>query len=121
MRLSNTYLMLGEALMRDGKPDQALPYINAVRTRAAKPGQQAAMMVTAGDLTLDFILDERARELTGETIRWYDLTRTHKLVDRVKAYNPGGAPNVKACHELRPIPTNEILLSTGDMKQNPCY
>ena len=121
MRLSNTYLMLGEALMRDGKPDQALPYINAVRTRAAKPGQQAAMMVTAGDLTLDFILDERARELTGETIRWYDLTRTHKLVDRVKAYNPGGAPNVKACHELRPIPTNEILLSTGAMKQNPCY
>jgi starch-binding outer membrane protein, SusD/RagB family len=121
MRLDNTMLMLAEALMRDGKPDQALPYVNAIRTRAAKPGQEAAMQVTAADLTLDFMLDERARELTGETIRWFDLTRTHKLVDRVQKYNPGGGANVKPFHELRPIPNNEILLSTGNMKQNPGY
>jgi hypothetical protein len=121
MRLANTYLMLGEALMRDGKPDQALPYINAIRTRAAKPGQAAAMQVTAADLTLDFILDERARELTGEGTRWFDLVRTGKLVERVKLYNPGGAPNVQAFHNVRPIPNNEILLSTGTMKQNPGY
>ncbi len=121
MRLDNMYLMLGEALMRDGKPDQALPWINAVRTRAAKPGMAAAMQVTAADLNLDFILDERARELTGEFTRWFDLTRTHKLVERVKKYNPEGAPLVAACHELRPIPNTEILLSTGGMKQNPCY
>jgi hypothetical protein len=121
MRLDNTYLMLAEALMRDGKADQALQYVNAIRTRAARPGQQAAMMVTAADLTIDFILDERSRELAGETTRWFDLTRTHKLVERVQKYNPGGAALVKACHELRPIPTNEILLSTGGMKQNPCY
>ncbi|MDB4882328.1 MAG: RagB/SusD protein [Gemmatimonadetes bacterium] len=121
MRLSNTYLMLAEALMRDGKPDQALPYVNAIRTRAAKPGQTAAMQVTTADLNLDFILDERARELTGECTRWYDLTRTGKLVERVKLYNPGGAPTVQAFHNLRPIPNNEILLSTGTMKQNPGY
>jgi starch-binding outer membrane protein, SusD/RagB family len=121
MRLSNTYLMLAEALMRDGKPDLALPYVNAVRTRAAKPGQAAAMQVTAGQLNLDFILDERARELTGETTRWFDLTRTKKLVERVQKYNPGGAPNVKDFHMLRPIPNQEILLSTGVMKQNPGY
>ena len=121
MRLDNMYLMLAEALMRDGKADQAVPYVNAIRTRAAKPGQAAAMQITAADLNLDFILDERARELTGEFTRWFDLTRTHKLVERVTKYNPGGAANVKACHELRPIPTNEILLSTGGMKQNPCY
>ena len=121
MRLSNTYLMLAEALMRDGKPDQALPYVNAVRQRAAKPGQAAAMAVTAADLNLDFILDERARELTGECTRWFDLKRTGKLVERVKLYNPGGAPNVKDFHNLRPIPNNEILLSTGNMKQNPGY
>jgi hypothetical protein len=89
--------------------------------RAAKPGQAAAMQVTAADLTIDFILDERARELAGETTRWFDLTRTHKLVERVQKYNPGGAALVKTCHELRPIPTNEILLSTGGIKQNPCY
>ena len=121
MRLDNTYLMLAEALMRDGKADQAVQYVNAIRTRAAKPGMAAAMQVTAADLNIDFILDERSRELAGETMRWFDLTRTHKLVERVQKYNPGGAALVKACHELRPIPTNEILLSTGGMKQNPCY
>ena len=46
--------------------------------------------------SIDLILDERARELTGETTRWFDLTRTGKLVERVQLYNPGGAPNVKA-------------------------
>ena len=121
MRLANTYLMLAEAYMRDGKPDLAVPYVNAIRTRAAKPGQAAAMQITAADLNIDFILDERARELTGEVMRFFDLTRTHKLVERVQKYNPGGAPNVKAFHELRPIPNNEILLSTAGMKQNPGY
>jgi hypothetical protein len=121
MRLANTYLMLAEAYMRDGKPDLALPYVNKVRERAAKPGMQAAMDVTLADLNLDFILDERARELTGETTRWFDLTRTGKLVDRVKLYNPGGAPNIQPFHMLRPIPNAEILLSTGGMKQNPGY
>ncbi|CAN5884323.1 RagB/SusD family nutrient uptake outer membrane protein [soil metagenome] len=121
MRLAETYLIEAEALMRDGKAAQAVPFINAVRTRAAKPGQAAAMQVTAADLNIDFILDERARELTGETMRWFDLTRTHKLVERVKKYNPGGAPNIQEFHNLRPIPTNEILLSTGTIKQNPGY
>jgi hypothetical protein len=121
MRFSNTLLMLAEALMRDGKPDQALPYVNTVRTRAAKPGQTAAMQVTAADLNLDFILDERARELTGETSRWFDLKRTGKLVERVKKYNAAGAANIQEFHNLRPIPNNEILLSTGTMKQNPGY
>lgn len=120
-RLANTYLMLAEALMRDGKPDQALPWVNKVRTRAAKPGMEAAMQVTAGDLNLDFILDERARELTGETTRWFDLTRTGKLLERVKKYNPSGGPNIQPFHVLRPIPNAEILNSTGNMKQNPGY
>ena len=121
MRLANTYLMLAEAQFNQGKLTQSATNINIIRTRAAKPGRAAEMQITPADLSIDFILDERARELTGETMRFFDLTRTHKLVERVVKYNPGGAPNVKACHELRPIPTNEILLSTGGIKQNPCY
>src|SRR5215217_5365665 len=50
MRLPNTYLMLDEALIRDGKVTDGLVWINKVRTRAAKPGQEAAMQITAADL-----------------------------------------------------------------------
>ncbi|MEO8564219.1 MAG: RagB/SusD family nutrient uptake outer membrane protein [bacterium] len=121
MRLANTYLMLAEALMRDGKPAQAVVYVNKVRERGAVAGQAAAMDVTAADLNLDFILDERARELTGEVTRWFDLKRTGTLVARVKKYNVDAAPNIQAFHNLRPIPNNEILLSTGTMAQNPGY
>jgi hypothetical protein len=129
-RLANTYLMLAEALIRDGKVNEGLVWINKVRTRAAKPGQEAAMQVTAADLAqtssgspapLDFILDERARELTGETTRWFDLTRTGQLLNRVKKWNTAGAPNIQPFHVLRPLPNVEILNSTGNMKQNPGY
>jgi len=128
-RLANTYLMLAEALIRDGKTADGLVWINKVRTRAAKTGQVAAMQVTAADLTtslsgpepIEWILDERARELTGETTRWFDLTRTGRLVSRAEKWNPGAKGNVKAFHMLRPIPNAEILNSTSGMKQNPGY
>jgi hypothetical protein len=128
-RLANTYLMLAEALIRDGKTADGLVWINKVRTRAAKPGQAAAMQVTAADLAtslsgpdpIEWILDERARELTGETTRWFDLTRTGRLVSRADRWNPGAKGNVKAFHMLRPIPNAEILNSTSGMKQNPGY
>ena len=128
-RLANTYLMLAEALIRQGKVDEGLVWLNMVRTRAAKPGQEAAMQVTAADLVtsssgpdpIEFILDERARELTGETTRWFDLTRTGRLVSRVKLWNPAGAANIQDFHTLRPLPNVEILNSTGNMKQNPGY
>jgi len=128
-RLANTYLMLAEALIRDGKVDEGLVWLNKVRTRAAKPGQEAAMQVTAADLStslsgpdpIEFILDERARELTGETTRWFDLTRTGRLVSRVRQWNTAAAPNIQDFHVLRPIPNVEINSSTGNMKQNPGY
>jgi starch-binding outer membrane protein, SusD/RagB family len=128
-RLANTYLMLAEALIRDGKTAEGLVWINKVRTRAAKPGQVAAMQVTAADLAtslsgpapIEWILDERARELTGETTRWFDLKRTGRLVSRAEKWNPGAKGNVKEFHNLRPIPNAEILNSTSGMKQNPGY
>jgi hypothetical protein len=107
--------------MKDGKPAEGLVWLNKVRTRAAKPGQAALMQATLADMNIDFILDERARELTGETTRWFDLKRTGKLVERVKKYNPDAAPNIKDTHLLRPLPNTEILNSTGNMKQNPGY
>ena len=68
------------------------------------------MTVTAADMDIDFILDERARELCGEWLRWFDLHRTHKLIERVRLHNPEAGENIQDHHILRPIP--EAFLST---------
>jgi len=120
-RLAETYLIAAEALMRDGRPAEGLPYINAVRRRAAIPGHETEMELTVGQLTLDEILNERAREFTGEMQRWFDLVRTHSLVSRVKLHNPDGGPNIKAFHVLRPIPQIQIDRTSTPYAQNPGY
>src|SRR5438093_1080146 len=57
--LAETYLIAAEALLRDGRGAEALPYINAVRRRAAIPGHETEMELTSAPLTLDVILNER--------------------------------------------------------------
>ena len=47
-------------------------------------------LVTSNDINIDFILDERARELAGEYVRWTDLKRTHTLVEYATKYNEDG-------------------------------
>src|SRR5690606_22269011 len=84
MRMAEMYLIAAEAQIALGHPDLAVPYIQTLRQRATVPGHEAAMAVTAADMTLDFILEERARELCGEAIRWFDLKRTDKLYTNVK-------------------------------------
>jgi len=79
------------------------------------------MDITAANLSLDFILDERARELCGEIVRWWDLVRTGKLLDRVRLHNKESATNIVAKHILRPIPQAQIdAVTIGDpYPQNP--
>jgi hypothetical protein len=81
------------------------------------------MQITPADLSLDFILDERAREFAGEQMRWNDLKRTGKLVERVKKYNLDAAPYIQPFHTVRPIPQAEIDAVTNKegYKQNPGY
>lgn len=120
-RLAETYLIAAEALMMSGNPTEAVPYVNAVRKRAAKTGatpaetavNQKAMEITAADLNIDFILDERGRELLGEYTRWFDLVRTGKLLERVKIHNPNARGNIKPFHVLRPIPQDQIDKTAG--------
>ena len=121
LRLAETYLIAAEALLRDGRGAEALPYINDVRRRAAIPGHEAEMDLTLAQLTLDEILNERAREFAGETMRWFDLVRTHTLVSRVRAYNPDGGPNVQPYHALRPIPATQLQRTTCCYTQNAGY
>lgn len=136
-KLSEVYLIGAEAALQDGHAADAVPLINALRTRAAYRAslsstdlatRQGLMAIRLADINLDFILEERTRELCGEGIRWADLAVRKKLVERVKLYNPDGAPNIKDFHNLRPIPQNQInsvVDPTGDPNrnkyQNPGY
>lgn len=120
-RLAETYLIAAEALMLAGKPDEAVTYMNTLRRRAAFPGKEAEMEINAGDLTMDFILEERGRELLGEQFRWFDLVRTGELVERVKAHNPQAKDNIQAFHVLRPIPQDQIDRTTNPFGQNQGY
>ncbi len=131
-RLGETYLIAAEALMMDGKPGEAVVYVNELRKRAAiidsdpavTSANRQAMEVNASDLTIDFILDERARELNGEYMRWFDLVRTGKLLERVKLHNELAAPNIQPYHVLRPIPQTQIDRVIGGASaypQNPGY
>lgn len=194
-RSAETYLMAAEAKIRQNLPGEALPYINAVRNRAAYksgedrsyytdgaaayptsefsqpfednsfmmensyyesnnipvttavtdlsitslsnlPEEDEAIIDELGysseyDRMLCFILNERSRELMGEWHRWEDLSRTLTLVERVQAYNPGGSPNVRDHHVLRPIPQTFLdgVYANGtpltpeqkDAMQNPGY
>ena len=131
-RLGETYLIAAEAYFKSGNLPLAVQRINEVRRRAAKPGQQAAMMITASTLTLDFILDERARELVGEYHRWFDLKRTGTLMQRTKVHNRdikswftlGIDPFLGtngAFKILRPIPNAALDLNRAGVEQNPGY
>lgn len=123
IRLAEMYLIAAEAEMNTGKLDSAAYYLNVLRTRAAIPGHEAAMQITPAQVTLDFILDERARELCGEQLRWFDLKRTNKLVSRIKAMNPDAAAFVQPYHLLRPIPQTQLDAVTNKtvFVQNPGY
>lgn len=121
-RLAETYLIAAEAAFKLNRNDDAATYINVIRSRAAASGKQANVQITAADINIDFILDERTRELIGENLRWYDLVRTGKLVERVRKYDDFEAKNnIKDFHVLRPIPLSQInAVTTGTpYQQNP--
>ncbi len=121
-RLADVYLMLAEAQLKAGNVSEATKAINVVRERAAWPGKKAAMTITDAQMTFDFLIEERARELAGEQMRWMDLKRWGLLVDRVKKYNPQAAVNVADKHYVRPIPQTQIDRSNaGVFAQNPGY
>ncbi|MXV14519.1 RagB/SusD family nutrient uptake outer membrane protein [Hufsiella ginkgonis] len=130
MRLGEVYLTAAEAAFKLNNLANAANMVNVLRTRAAfrtsgqAAGAVAGMQVTSANITLDFILRERTREMYGEMTRWYDLARTGTLVDRVKLYNSQGGPNIQAFHVLRPIPTGsqlDLLTNRNEFPQNPGY
>ncbi|MCL4638665.1 MULTISPECIES: RagB/SusD family nutrient uptake outer membrane protein [Olivibacter] len=121
-RLAETYLLAAEAYFKLGQLDKAAEKLNAIRQRAAKPGQN--MNINAADVSIDFILDEKAREQAGEYKRWLDLKRTQRLARAfeynilTKMANPGGLVDK---YYLRPIPQSVIDRDTEGYPQNPGY
>ncbi|MCX2678397.1 RagB/SusD family nutrient uptake outer membrane protein [Galbibacter sp. EGI 63066] len=119
-RLADTYLIAAEAYLTID-PATALQRLNVVRERAN------ATPITAAELDIDYILDERARELLGEYHRWFDLKRTGKLVERASMHHylietanfNGSNGELKI---LRPIPQDAIDLNQNkDFPQNSAY
>ncbi len=119
MRLAETYLLRAEAYVGLGNKNLAAADINAIRTRAN------ATPVAAANVDIDYILDERAREVYGEEWRHITLRRTGKLLERVRKYcnNPlYPACNIQDYNVLFPIPQSVIDLNIDAvMEQNPGY
>ena len=123
-RLAETYLIGAEALLMNNNLNKAVEYVNIIRRRAAESDEDKSNMeITADQLTIDFILDESARELAGETERWCDLKRTGKLIERARAHNYWVTyyNEMNENHLVRPIPQSEVDLSGGSLIQNPGY
>jgi hypothetical protein len=123
-RLSETYLLRAEAYLGKGNLASAADDINVVRGRAN------AVPVSPGDVNIEYILDERARELHIEEPRTMTLMRLGSdiLVSRVRKYNPfynGSLSNLDEIHDYNqffPIPQSEIERNTeAILEQNPGY
>lgn len=134
MRLGETYLLRAEARFRQNNFEGAADDINVLRDRAFKKARAAQGdpdlgKVSAADIDMNFILDERARELIAEENRRMTLVRTGMLEARIPM-NGDTAPASKVItgfqdyNKLLPIPLSEIQLNNKEdepLKQNPGY
>jgi hypothetical protein len=118
-RLADVYLMLAESAHRIGDQSTALQYINLIRTRAYNSSD-----FNMSSLTLDDILDERARELSWEATRRTDLIRFGKFTsgDYLWAFKGGEVDGgaLESFRVLYPIPNADLILNPN-LTQNPGY
>lgn len=121
-RLADAYLMYAEAVLRGGGGSRAtaLSYVNAIRARAYGDNSGA---IADAQLTLDFILDERARELMWEGHRRQDLIRFDMFTDNgIWSWkgNVAAGRTTEPFRDLYPLPASE-LLANPSLTQNPGY
>jgi tetratricopeptide (TPR) repeat protein len=145
IRYSDVLLMYAEALNENGKSSVALPYLNAVRARARNsnpedpkrekqdyipptdPSTSLADITTTDKAQVrEAIWKERRLELAMEGHRRYDLVRQKRFGEVMRAYaakyNTDKGKLFKDSRDyLLPIPSNEVLLSQGTLKQNPGF
>ncbi len=115
-RVAGVYLLRAESYLGKGDNVNAAADINVVRGRAN------ASEVSPEDVDIDYLLDERARELLGEEYRRVTLSRLGKLVERTILHNPVSGPTIQPHNRLFPIPQTEIDANKeAELKQNPGY
>jgi hypothetical protein len=124
-RFAEIYLIYAEAVLRGGSGGDAgtaLGYINLLRSRAYGPGNGGT--ITAGQLTTDFILDERGRELYYECFRRTDLIRYGKFTTGAYlwAWKGGviGGTAVADKYNIFPLPSTD-LTANPNLVQNSGY
>ncbi len=116
IRLAETYLLRAEAHLGNGNKGLAAQDLNTVRRRATAPD------VASNDVDIDYILDERMRELYYEEFRLITLCRLGKAYDRITRLNPIVGAHMETYNNLFPIPISEIQKNTGAvLEQNPGY
>ena len=128
MRLSETYLLRAEAHLRKGDLASAAADINVVRERSS------GKSITGNEVSLDYLLDERVRELYAEEWRLVTLMRLREVdgvnvfVDRTRRFYDndlaigGFGAGIQDHNRLYPIPQSEIDLNIdGVLEQNPGY
>ena len=133
IRLAEMYLIAAECYFHlNNNEGEALKMINVLRDRAALSGHVADNKATMAEVAsasngggyINFILDERARELCGERVRWNDLRRTKQLHLRLGegTLNPNIIHFENPKHYLRAIPRSYFLnniLNPEEFGQNP--
>jgi starch-binding outer membrane protein, SusD/RagB family len=118
IRYADVLLMEAEALNENGKPSDALIYLNQVRKRAREGNNSILPDISVTDKTLlrDKILLERRHELAMEGERFWDLVRTGKAPSVL-----GPLGFIAGKNEVLPIHQSEIDISQGSLIQNPNY
>ena len=115
LRLAETYLLKAEAQYLNGDPDGAAETLNVIRRRAN------ASEIDVSAVDIDFILDERQRELAIEEQRRYTLIRTGKLVERTRLYNNYGGEFITERDIIFPVPQEVIDANETEFPQNPGF
>lgn len=123
-RLGEQYLIYAEAVLRgatNGDAATALSYVNALRTRAYG---NTSGNIASSQLTLDFILDERGRELYWECHRRTDLVRYNKFTTSTYLWpwkgNVSNGTGVDSYRNLYPLPATEVS-ANQNLTQNTGY
>ncbi|MFY0688668.1 MAG: RagB/SusD family nutrient uptake outer membrane protein [Cyclobacteriaceae bacterium] len=122
-RLADAYLMYAEAVLRGGAGGDAATALGLVNMLRERAYGDATGNITSGELDLDFVLDERSREMYWEASRRMDLIRYNEFTANGVWPWKGGEPNgvtTDPKYDIFPIPAND-LAANPNLEQNPGY